>query len=144
MNEQCSDKPVWREEFKGYALTTPTNTSGYLLSEIHVDMLFCVLCKVYPCIIQILISLPQYLVTIRTWYCNVYSKYLLSQYCINTAPHSFSTLGWGGQTVRMLNNQWLSRGENRAGLPIPVRRRIKEIWPWGEGPGSYYEKMNEP
>lgn len=49
-------------------------------------------CKDYPCIIQMLISLPPYLVAIKAQYCNVYSKYLLSEYCVNIAPHLFSDL----------------------------------------------------
>ena len=53
---------------------------------------FCVLCKVYPCVIQMLISLPSYLVSIQTWHCNAYTKNLLSQVCVNNSYHLFSAL----------------------------------------------------
>lgn len=42
--------------------------------------------------IQMLTSLPPYLVAIQTWHCNAYSKNLLFQFCINIALHLFSDL----------------------------------------------------
>lgn len=48
--------------------------------------------KVYTCVIQMLVSVPSYLDSIRAWLCNVYSLKLLSQACMNTAPRSFSAL----------------------------------------------------
>lgn len=53
---------------------------------------FCALCKYYPCIIHMLISLPPYRDAIQTWPCSAYFKHLLSQLCINIPPHLSSDL----------------------------------------------------
>lgn len=50
---------------------------------------YCIPCKDYPSIIQKLISLSPYLVAIQTGHCNAYSKYLLSECCVNIAPYLF-------------------------------------------------------
>lgn len=55
-------------------------------------MVFCMLCKVYPLVNQMLIFLPSYLVSIWTWSCNAYTKNLLSQVCVNISYHLFSAL----------------------------------------------------
>lgn len=54
--------------------------------------MFCVLNKDYPCIIQVLISLSPYLAAVQTWHCDVYSKCLQSEVCVNLVPYLFSDL----------------------------------------------------
>lgn len=48
--------------------------------------------------IQMLTSLLPYLVAIQTWHCNAYSKTLLSQCCLNLAPHLFCDLSMKTET----------------------------------------------
>lgn len=53
----------------------------------YVGIMFCRLCKVYPGVIKIQISLSSYLVSVQTWHCNAYTKNLLSQVCVNSSYH---------------------------------------------------------
>lgn len=53
---------------------------------------FNILCKVYSCVIQMLISLPSYLVSIRTRCCNAYTENLLSQIHATSFYYLFSAL----------------------------------------------------
>lgn len=52
-------------------------------------MMFCALYKDYPCISQVLISLSPYLAAVQTWHCDVYSKCLQSEVCVNFVPYLF-------------------------------------------------------
>ena len=83
------------------------------------------------------ISLLLYPPAIRTWHCVAYFKWLLYQVYVNVAVHLFFYL-----SIKLIS-QYLSRGENRAGL-LPARRGEKEKIllverPWrhhGETPGA--------
>lgn len=48
--------------------------------------------KVYPGVIQMLISLTSYLVSIQTGHCNAYTKNLLHQDHVNSSNHLLSAL----------------------------------------------------
>ena len=59
--------------------------SHYFLHQVHLHILT-------TRVIQMLISLPSYLVSIRTLNCNAYVKSLLPHVCVNNAYHLFSAL----------------------------------------------------
>jgi hypothetical protein len=60
------------------------------------------------------IALLLYPPAIRTWHCVAYFKWLLYQVYVNVAVHLFFYL-----SIKLIS-QYLSRGENRAGL-LPAR-----------------------
>lgn len=49
-------------------------------------------CVKFTCVIQMLLSLPLYLVSICTQHCDAYTKTLMSPVCVNNSYHLFSAL----------------------------------------------------
>jgi hypothetical protein len=75
----------------------------------HVDMLFVHLCKACPCVMQMLISLPSYLVSIHVIVMLI-PRISWSQVCMNNSYHLFSALSMQADHL-MLTQE---RGEGRA------------------------------
>lgn len=68
----------------------PTTAVLSLVKEREITPCYCALCKGYPYVIQMLISLPSYFVWKK--HCDAYDKNLLSEICANNAHHLFSPL----------------------------------------------------
>ena len=66
--------------------------------------------KVYTCVIQMLLSLPLYLVSICTQHCDAYTKNLMSPVCVNNSYHLFSAL-----SITLIIQNWVIRIKTRTG-----------------------------
>lgn len=106
-----------------------SKNSSWLNSSIHLDSIslcsYCALCKDYPCIIQMLISLPTYLIATLLWESPASMLYKHCSPIILCFVKSWSA-------------KWLSRGETRVRLPSSQGKRK-----WGESPGDTVRKHLE-